>query len=1123
VDPGNGRRQLVLRHLHALTDAAAAGVGDGDLLARYAAWRDEAAFTALVQRHGALVLGVCRRLLANEADAEDAFQATFLVLAKQAGTVRKRASVGSWLYGVACRVAAKARRTAVRRRQRERRAAAERPTQTGPEPACRELQALLDEAMNRLPERYRAALLLCYFEGRTVEEAARHLGCPRGTVASRLAQGRKLLRDRLVRRGLALSAEALTTFLLAGSAPAAVPPALLLQTARVALDHAAGKVAALVPAVALAERVCRAMTLRKLSTRLILALAVGLALVGMVALAQQTPPNEETKAPGPPQRVAAEPARVDHEGDPLPPGAVARLGTLRLRHASWVSSVVFTPDGESLLSASSDIRLWDRATGKELRRFTGHKHYHYGLALSADGKTLVSAGDDGAVRVWELATGREALAIPKAHEGSMVRGVALSPDGKTLASGGGDNGRRALVLWDAVTGKPLHVLGEKKDHVTCVAFSPDGKVLASAGQDTAVCLWDVATGRLRRRLWGHDRKVSSLAFLPDGKRLISGGHDDTLRLWDTTTGRELRQHEAQGGDPPESLHESLKPYNGGVHSVAVSRDGKVLAAGGYNGTVRLWETETGKPLTRWQALSREVLTLTFAPDGKTLAVAGFDHAITLWDPATGTRLLPHQGHTSVVQHALFTPDGRRVVSVGRDLTIRIWDAAAGRELHVLRGHKEWIGCAAISPDGRTLASGSGGDIRLWDVATGKERLDLARQDGHIASLAFSPDGKLLASATCLSRGKGNAVRLWDPATVAELHKLQLDPKDGFHTVGFAGDGKALAVQINRGDKLLSTGDDFLTLTVSLLDVATGKELRRFAGKPGFALSGDSRTLAATREGRIRVWDLPTGKERSHIPTTAGRVGWLTLSPDGRTVTWIYDREMDKTFTLWEVLSGKVRRQFAGHQGAAGAQAFSPDGKTVVSGSLDTTLLVWDLTGGRAPAKELSPKELPALWDDLGSADASKAYTAMCTLAQSPGPAVPFLRERVRPEPEPDPKRLARLLAELDSQEFAAREKATQALRELGEAAEPALRHVLEKQPSLETRQRVERLLKEMEGPVTSPSRLQVLRAVEVFEQAGTAEARAALKVLADGAAAARLTQEARAALGRLEKRAEPGR
>jgi len=143
---------------------------------------------------------------------------------------------------------------------------------------------------------------------------------------------------------------------------------------------------------------------------------------------------------------------------------------------------------------------------------------------------------------------------------------------------------------------------------------------------------------------------------------------------------------------------------------------------------------------------------------------------------------------------------------------------------------------------------------------------------------------------------------------------------------------------------------------------------------------------------------------------------------------------------------------------------------------------------------------------------------MCTLARSPRQTVPFLRDRVRPVPEPDPKRLARLLADLDSQEFTAREKATRELGELGEVAEPALRQALDKQPSLETRQRVERLLKEMEGPVTSLSRLQVLRAVEVLEQAGTAEARAALKVLADGAAAARLTQEARAALGRLEKR-----
>jgi hypothetical protein len=310
--------------------------------------------------------------------------------------------------------------------------------------------------------------------------------------------------------------------------------------------------------------------------------------------------------------------------------------------------------------------------------------------------------------------------------------------------------------------------------------------------------------------------------------------------------------------------------------------------------------------------------------------------------------------------------------------------------------------------------------------------------------------------------------------------------------------------------------------VFFLDVATGKELRRFAGQIGFALSADGRILAAGgKEGLVRLWDLPAGKERSRFPTFAEGIARLALSPDGKTLTGVDVEQRGRTFSLWEVFSGKVRRQFAGHAGEVTAIAISPDGKTVVSGSGDSTLLVWDLRGGRSTGGELSPKELPALWDDLGSADASKAYKAMCTLARSPRHAVPFLRERVRPAPVPEPKRLARLLAELDSQEFAAREKATRELRELGEVVEPALRHSLDKQPSLETRQRVERLLKELEGPVTSASRLQVLRAVEVLEQAGTAEARAALKVLADGAEAARLTQEARAALGRLEKRPEP--
>jgi RNA polymerase sigma factor (sigma-70 family) len=246
---------------------------DADLLGRFASRHDEEAFTALVQRHGPMVMGVCRRLLGNHHDAEDAFQATFLVLARKARSVGRPELLGNWLYGVASRTALKARARAAERRRKEGRAvppAADDPTS---DVIWADLRPVLDEEVSRLPDRFRIPFVLCYLEGRTNEEAARTLGCPKGTVLSRLATARERLRSRLTRRGIVLSAGAVAA-LTGGIASAAVPPALIGPTVKAALGVAAGQTAAglvSAQAAALMKGTLRAMLLSKLK---VVALAV---------------------------------------------------------------------------------------------------------------------------------------------------------------------------------------------------------------------------------------------------------------------------------------------------------------------------------------------------------------------------------------------------------------------------------------------------------------------------------------------------------------------------------------------------------------------------------------------------------------------------------------------------------------------------------------------------------------------------------------------------------------------------------------------------------------------------------------------------------------------------------
>ncbi len=288
---------------------------DRQLLQRFAAEQDEQAFAALVRRHGPLVLGVCRRRLRDSHEAEDVFQATFLVLARRAGSICKQDSVGSWLYGVASRLAGKVNAHAARRRLCEQRATTMTPPDPPAEMSWREVCALLDEELNRLPAKYRDPLVACYLEGQTQAEAAQQLGWPRGTLKRRLERARVLLRQRLDQRGVALSA-AFGILLLAQKATAAPPDALVTQTAQAATAFAALQATTggtLSRAVQLAESLLRG---RFLSTRQLL--LVGALVGGLLATSAGIVSHQALAArqPGTEQQLQPPAAGQDEESSP---------------------------------------------------------------------------------------------------------------------------------------------------------------------------------------------------------------------------------------------------------------------------------------------------------------------------------------------------------------------------------------------------------------------------------------------------------------------------------------------------------------------------------------------------------------------------------------------------------------------------------------------------------------------------------------------------------------------------------------------------------------------------------------------------------------------------------------
>jgi RNA polymerase sigma factor (sigma-70 family) len=639
----NGQLDPVLRHLRRIAGAGDdAGVADSQLLERFLAQRDEAAFELLVWRHERMVHGVCRRLLRDPHDAEDAFQATFLVLVRKARSIAKRTSLASWLYKVAYRVALRARAASARAAMQplaEELTPVEERDDPAAQSACRDLGRLLDRELHRLPEKYRLPLVLCYLEGKTYSEAARQLGWSVGTVSTRLTRGRDLLRRRLVQRGLGVSAALLAAFLAEQAASASVPAALVQSAVKAALLDAAGKAVGGVPAsvLALTEGALQAMNMTRLKVLAAMVLAVTVLTAGGGWLTYQTfaAPPQVSGLDGAPPKAPPE--------NPKAPGGAEQGKAVDQQQAGWqeratltgfkegVISVAFSPDGKTLATGCLDgtIRLWDVATGKGRADMLTRDPEVLAVVFAPDGKWLAvgggKRGKSGVVSLWDLPTGKELMRF-EGHA-DVVVALAVSPDGRFVASGSRDGtvklwhtpgtGIQPQASWEAVSGA-----------VFSVAFSPDGKLLATAGgaelvkegdQPNQVTLWDTHTRAAVRSLSGHHSTVTAVAFSPDGQRLATASFDQTFRVWDLASGQMVFVG---------------KGHNGVVRSLAWSPDGRVVATGSFDETVKLWDTAAGKELATLKGPGRGILSVAFSPDGRTLAAgSGAVPATGVGEPA----------------------------------------------------------------------------------------------------------------------------------------------------------------------------------------------------------------------------------------------------------------------------------------------------------------------------------------------------------------------------------------------------------------------------------------------------------------------------------------------------------
>jgi WD40 repeat protein len=639
---------------------------------------------------------------------------------------------------------------------------------------------------------------------------------------------------------------------------------------------------------------------------------------------------------------------------------------------SSVAAVAFSPGGKLLASADRDgtVRLWDPATRQPVdapmhaaRAADGVN----GVAFSPDGKLLASADGDGTVRLWAPATGQPVGAPMHAAHGSGggpggALGVAFSPDGKLLASADGDG---TVRLWDPATGQPvgmpMHAISSTRGGtgVNSVAFSPDGKLLASAEDDGTVRLWDPVTDRsagapLRVISAKRGIGVNSVAFSPDGKLLASADGLSRVRLWDPATGQPV-------GAPIHAIRvTSAFSIGDGVNEVAFSPSGKLLASADGDGTMRLWNPATGRPVGAPVHAARGmdgapggVHGVAFSPDGKLLASADGDGTMRLWNPATGQPAgAPMHAARAIggVRGVAFSPDGKLLASADSDGTVRLWDPGigqpAGAPMHAARA-PEGVDGVAFSPDGKLLASADGdGTVRLWDPATGRPvRAPMhAISNGSVSAVAFSPDGKLLASG-----GGYGTIRLWNPATGQPAGVFLHAGRGGMYAVAFSPNGKLLASADGFGivrswDPATGQPAGPLLHATHIVKLHAGVAVK---GVNGVAFSPDGKLLASGDEnGNIRLWDPATGQPVGvplHAGTgTPGGVLGVAFSPDGKLLA---SADGNGNVRLWDPATGQPvgvpLHAAASINGVLGV-AFSPNGKLLASADGDGTVRLWNV-------------------------------------------------------------------------------------------------------------------------------------------------------------------------------------
>jgi len=541
----------------------------------------------------------------------------------------------------------------------------------------------------------------------------------------------------------------------------------------------------------------------------------------------------------------------------------------------------------------------------------GHDAGLTGIALTPNGRGVVSASSDGRVNLWDLKSGELCAILSEKEKRASVLAMTVTPDGKLVCAIYGG----VLKVWDLIDGRLCQSTKGHEDWGNAVTITPDGSRAVYQAEDLTLKVVDLTTALLCHTLKGHDNWVEHVVVTHDGSIAISASRDRTLRVWDLKSGR---------------LRHTLEGHEGWVRGVAVPPDGSRAVSVSDDRTLRVWDLSTGQLCQTLKGHEGWVKAVAVTPDGSKAIVACDDGTLKVWDLRRGGLSDILIGHGGWVRAVVVTPDGSKVVSASDDQTVRVWELRHDRPWHTLNGHLGQAHTVEVTRDGsRAVSASDDGTLKVWDLRTFKPCLALTAHDDVIAAAALVPDGSRAISAS-----RDQTLKVWDLTDGRLCHTLK----------GHEGWVNAVAVTPD-GSRAISTSNDG---TLKVWDLSTGQLCHTLKGHEGsvkaVAVTPDGcHAISASPDLTLRVWDLRSGQLCRVLTGDEEPVSAVTLTPSGSTIV---SAASNGTLRIWDLKTGQLRRSVNAHDEMVTALAVTPDGSRVVSASCDGTLKVWDLGSGR---------------------------------------------------------------------------------------------------------------------------------------------------------------------------------